>query len=392
MSKRILKGFTTIKLVIVTAICIILFMIVIPVITMKADVKIDFNKYAANKEDPNVSESNNSENIKVEEEIDNIESKDKVDEIEKVDEGDDTDNVDNIENTNNEININTNSTVSLYITLENRIEEIELEEYVCGVLANAMPISFEPEALKAQAIVVRSYVVSKKLNPCMEANGGDICDSAHCQVYSSKDDIIKKWGEENGDRYWEKIKNAVDDTKGKVLTYDSELVMYPLYFSVSSGKTESAEELGLGKIPYLKSVDSPGDEESSKFESSKEVTLSDLAYIIRNKYPKSGVTSSNIRDSISILSRSKVGGVIELKVGDSLIKGSDFKVLLGLNSINFDYSIGDNTIIFNCKGNGEGVGMSQWGANVMAKDGKSYDEILKHYYTGINIGNLKFNL
>lgn len=386
MSKNFLKGFTTIKLVIVTAICIILFMIIIPVITMKADVKIDFNKYATNKEKINVNESDKSEDNKVEEEIDNTEIKDKVDEVDNVD------NVDKIEDINNEININTNSTVSVYITLENRIEEIELEDYVYGVLANTMPISFETEALKAQAIVARTYVVSKKINPCTEANGGDICDSAHCQVYSSKDDILKKWGEENGERYWEKIKNAVDDKKGMVLTYDSELVMYPLYFAVSAGKTESAEELGMGKIPYLKSVDSPGDEESSKFESSKEITLSDLAYIISNKYPKSGITSSNIRDSISILSRSESGGVIELKVGDSVIKGADFKVLLGLNSTNFDYSIGDNTIIFNCKGYGEGVGMSQWGANVMAKDGKSYDEILKHYYTGINIGNLKFNL
>lgn len=188
MSKNFLKGFTTIKLVIVTAICIILFMIIIPVITMKADVKIDFNKYATNKEKINVNESDKSEDNKVEEEIDNTEIKDKVDEVDNVD------NVDKIEDINNEININTNSTVSVYITLENRIEEIELEDYVYGVLANTMPISFETEALKAQAIVARTYVVSKKINPCTEANGGDICDSAHCQVYSSKDDILKKWG------------------------------------------------------------------------------------------------------------------------------------------------------------------------------------------------------
>ena len=385
MSKRILKGFTTIKLVIVTAICIILFMVVIPVIAMKADIKIDFNKYAANKEVSDIKESDTNENYNKEEDVDNKEVTDKVDEEDKIDDSDKAANI------NNEINIDTNSMVSLYITLENRIEEIELEEYVYGVLANTMPISFESEALKAQAIVARSYVVSKKLNHCVDANGAEICDSAHCQVYSSKEDILSRWGEVNGERYWEKIKSAVDDTKGMVLTYDGELAMYPLYFTVSSGKTESAEELGMGKIPYLKSVDSSGDEESPKFESTKEITLSDLAYIINNKYPKSGVTSSNIRESISILSRSKTGGVIELKVGGITIKGTDFKVLLGLNSINFDYTIGDNTIVFKCNGDGEGIGMSQWGANVMAKDGKSYDEILKHYYIGIDIGNLKFD-
>ena len=285
-------------------------------------------------------------------------------------------------------------TITVYHCSKNTIEKMDIETFLYGVVASEMSSDFSEEALKAQAIAARTYIIYKMENNMTQGhNGADICtNSNHCQAYASYDELKNKKGDEWMKNSYPKIKQAVDDTKGMVLTYDSELVMYPLYFAVSAGKTESAEELGMGKIPYLKSVDSPGDEESSKFESSKEITLSDLAYIISNKYPKSGITSSNIRDSISILSRSESGGVIELKVGDSVIKGADFKVLLGLNSTNFDYSIGDNTIIFNCKGYGEGVGMSQWGANVMAKDGKSYDEILKHYYTGINIGNLKFNL
>lgn len=287
--------------------------------------------------------------------------------------------------------ISSKSTVSIYITLEDRIEEVDLEDYVCGVIANEMPVSFGLEALKAQAIASRTYVVSKMISKCSIGNGADICDSTHCQVYSSKEKVLEKWGEINSDEYWNKIKEAVDDTKGKILTYNNELVLYPQFFSTSSGKTESSIDVSGNDIPYLKSVNSLGEEISPKFTSVKEVAVQEVVSTINSKYPNSGVNESNIFDRIEVLSRSESGGVIEMEIGNQKIKGSEFRFLIGLNSTNFNYSIEGNKMIFNCKGYGHGIGMSQWGANAMDKNGSNYEQILKHYYTGVEISDLTFN-
>lgn len=303
--------------------------------------------------------------------------------------GDDA--IQTMESNETKVSINSKNTVSIYITLEDRIEEVNLEDYVCGVIANEMPVSFNVEALKAQAIASRTYVVSKMINKCSIGNGADICDSTHCQVYSSKEKVFQKWGEINSDEYWNKIKEAVDETKGKVLTYNNELVLYPQFFSTSSGKTESSVDVNGNDIPYLKSVDSLGEEIAPKFTSVKEVAIQELISTINSKYPNSGLNESNVADSIEVLSRSDAGGVIEIELGNQKVRGSEFRFLVGLNSTNFDYSIDGNKIIFNCKGYGHGIGMSQWGANVMGKNGSTYEEILKHYYTGVEINDLTFN-
>ena len=350
MKKINCYSITRIKPLLYTTILIILFMIIIPIISIEGKINLEPNEYI---EDQGVSMQTSAE-------------------------------------VNTDIYINGDEKIKVYRTLQDKIEEVDLEEYICGVVANEMQVSFEDEALKAQAIASRTYLVSKKINSCPIANGSDICDSAHCQVYSSKDELISKWGEENGEKYWNKIKSAVDDTKGMILTYKGELVLYPLFFSTSSGETESAIDASLGDIPYLVSVESKGEEVSPKYTSKKEMALSDLVSAINSKYPTSGVNTSNLSSKLQVMERSEAGGVITLAVGNDEIKGSDFRVIAGLNSTNFTYSINENTIVFECKGYGHGVGMSQWGANVMAKEGKSYDEILKHYYTGINIGYLKF--
>ena len=351
MKKINCYSITRIKPLLYTTILIILFMIIIPIISIEGKINLEPNEYI---EDQGVSMQTSAE-------------------------------------VNTDIYINGDEKIKVYRTLQDKIEEVDLEEYICGVVANEMQVSFEDEALKAQAIASRTYLVSKKINSCPIANGSDICDSAHCQVYSSKDELISKWGEENGEKYWNKIKSAVDDTKGMILTYKGELVLYPLFFSTSSGETESAIDASLGDIPYLVSVESKGEEVSPKYTSKKEMALSDLVSAINSKYPTSGVNTSNLSSKLQVMERSEAGGVITLAVGNDEIKGSDFRVIAGLNSTNFTYSINENAIVFECKGYGHGVGMSQWGANVMAKEGKSYDEILKHYYTGINIGYLKFN-
>ena len=302
--------------------------------------------------------------------------------------GDDA--IQTMESNETKVSINSKNTVSIYITLEDRIEEVDLEDYVCGVIANEMPVSFNVEALKAQAIASRTYVVSKMINKCSIGNGADICDSTHCQVYSSKEKVFQKWGEINSDEYWNKIKEAVDETKGKVLTYNNELVLYPQFFSTSSGMTENAVDVFSNSVPYLVSTESKGEEIAPKYETEFPFNITEFVNKINDKYKEASITSENLKDNIEILSRSEAGGIKELRIGKTKVKGLDFRLSLGLSSTNFEYAINENEIVFKCKGYGHGVGMSQWGANVMAKSGANYKDILTHYYTGVEISKLTF--
>ncbi len=274
--------------------------------------------------------------------------------------------------------------IRVNITKENRIEEVPIEEYVKSVVSGEMLATFDEEALKAQAIAARTYIASKRLRPCDIANGGDVCDTTHCQVYISKAERFEKWGS-NAEEYWNKISNAVDDTKGMVLTYNKELVLYPQFFSTSSGMTENAVDVFSNSVPYLVSTESKGEEIAPKFQSDFPFSISEFINKINDKYPDANINAENLKDNIQILSRSEAGGVKEIRIGKIKVRGLDFRLALGLTSTNFQYDINENEIVFKCKGYGHGVGMSQWGANVMAKNGSNYKEILTHYYTGVDI-------
>lgn len=278
----------------------------------------------------------------------------------------------------------------VYITKEKKVKEIDVEEYILGVVSSEMPASFEEEALKAQAIAARTFYYSKRKNNCSLANGGEICDGVHCQAYMDKEERLKKWSDKDRDKNYEKIKKAVDDTKGKVLTYNGEIVLYPQFFSTSAGKTENAEDVFSSQVPYLKSVSSEGEEVSSAYESEKEVTNKDFVEIVNAKYNNAKLKVDNINKKIEIKSRTEGGSVDEIKLGGVTIKGTEFRKLFDLKSANFTLEYLKDKIKIKCKGNGHGVGMSQWGANIMAKDGKGYEEILKHYYTGIELGKIVY--
>ena len=279
--------------------------------------------------------------------------------------------------------------IRVNITKENRIEELSIEEYVKSVVSGEMPASFNEEALKAQSVAARTYIASKRLRPCNIANGADVCDTTHCQVYINKESRLDAW-ESNANENWDKISKAVDSTKGMVLTYNNELVLYPQFFSTSSGMTENAVDVFSSSVPYLISTESKGEEIAPRFESEFPFNVNDFISKVNDKFPEASVASDNLESNIEILSRSEAGGVKEIRIGKSNIKGANFRLALGLNSTNFEYSIDGNEIVFKCKGYGHGVGMSQWGANVMSKNGATYKEILKHYYTGVDIKNLTF--
>ncbi|HEY8804643.1 MAG TPA: stage II sporulation protein D, partial [Clostridium sp.] len=279
--------------------------------------------------------------------------------------------------------------VKVFITKKNTIKELDLEEYITGVVASEMPVGFGIEALKAQAVAARTYALAHVTEvggtACKNGKGADLCDTVHCQVYMTKDDHIKSWGKDKGEEYWNKIKLAVGGTSGQVLTYNNNLVMEPYYFSTSSGRTENSEDVFSTSIPYLRSVKSPGEEKAKNAKSSKTFKYKELSNIINNDYNNANVTSSNIKNQITVIDRTQAGSVKSIKVGSITMTGGKFRTMLELKSSNFDIKFNLNGIEVDCSGYGHDVGMSQNGANAMAKEGKSYVDILTHYYQGTAI-------
>lgn len=286
--------------------------------------------------------------------------------------------------------INGNNIAKVYNIETSKVEEIEVEEYIKGVIAAEMPANFEEEALKAQAVAARTYYYSKRINNCKNAHGGEICNSTHCQVYESKEEALAKWPEASRNQYWNKISEAVENTKNQVLTYKDELVLYPQFFAISWGKTEDSAEVFSQEVPYLQSIDSEGEEIANKYSSQLDVDLQTFVNTINNTYSDSGLTLDNVKSNVKVISNNESGSVKEIQLGNKTITGRDFRTLFNLNSAYFTLTYKNSAVTISCKGYGHGLGMSQWGANVMAKEGKKYDEILKHYYSGIEIKSIEF--
>lgn len=279
--------------------------------------------------------------------------------------------------------------IKVNLSKENIIKELDLEEYVAGVVASEMPADFGIEALKAQAVAARTYALAHVTElggtPCKNGNGASLCDTVHCQAYMSKEERMKLWSKASGEKNWDKIKIAVESTRGQVLTYNNDLVMELYYFANSSGKTENSEDVFSSSIPYLRSVESPGEEGAKNFKSSKVFTYKEISQIINNNYKNAKVTTANIKEQIIVIDRSGAGSVKNIKVGSITMTGSKFRTMLDLKSSNFQVKFNSNDIEIDCSGYGHGVGMSQWGANAMAKEGKNYIEILNHYYQGTDV-------
>ncbi|WP_178139272.1 stage II sporulation protein D [Hathewaya proteolytica] len=280
--------------------------------------------------------------------------------------------------------------IRLYLKEEDRIITLGLEEYVIGVVSAEMPASFEIEALKAQAVAARTYAMAHL--KCVTGKGcslnkeADLCDTVHCQVYMNKEKRMEKWHENNEEELYDKIVQAVNSTKGEVLTYEGKLVMHPYYFSTSSGNTEDSVEVFGVDEPYLKSVPSVGEERAQKYKTEFSFTKEQVLSLIKNKYPMVSVKAANINEkTLLVKSRTEQGTVKSIALGNISMTGAEFRSILGLTSANFNLSYRGDNVNISCKGYGHGVGMSQWGAGAMAKEGVGYREILKHYYTGVTI-------
>ena len=252
---------------------------------------------------------------------------------------------------------------------DNTVNNIELEQYVIGVVAGEMPASFNDEALKAQAIASRTYAVYK-----MNTSKGDydLVTDVSNQVYISMKEMQEKWGSDYN-KYLEKVTNVVNDTKDLVMTYNGE-VIESFYFAISNGKTENVTSVFNEERDYLKSVES-SDTNVNNF--MKTITIS------RNEFcNKLNINCDNI--VVKDIKNNETGRIDELNINNKVFKGTEIRRLLSLRSTDFKINVSDN-ISITTKGYGHGVGMSQYGANEMAKNGSSYEEILKHYYQNIDI-------
>lgn len=285
--------------------------------------------------------------------------------------------------------------VSVYITSKDKIETMCLEEYVRGVVCGEMPAEFNVEALKAQAVAARTFALAhmecyggRKYDG---AKGGDVNDTVDCQVYMNKENRLADWPESKKGEYWNKITDAVKATAGQVLTYNGQVLEAPYFFSTSSGRTENCSEVFSFDEPYLRSVPSPGEESSQRYKNVLQMSNSEFIKKVNDSNPKAKLNVNNLKKQVVIEDRSKYGGTVKkLKLGNIEMKGTDFRWIMGLYSYNFQININDKTTTIISFGYGHDVGMSQFGANAMAKSGKKYDEILKHYYQGVGIEKLNY--
>lgn len=267
--------------------------------------------------------------------------------------------------------------VSVFRSTTEMIEEVPLEEYIVGVVASEMPASYEMEALKAQALTARTYYIRQILDGAdlHLPDGADVTDTVMHQVFNNDDELKENWG---SDYEWmmPRIREAVYETEGQVITYNDEPIT-ATFFSTSNGYTENSEEYWENEIPYLRSVESPWDMESPRYKDEREMSATEFQELLEVSVPEGGVGE--------IVSRTTGGRVAEVAIGDKTFTGREIRDALGLDSSDFDWSRNGDTIVIETRGWGHGVGMSQFGADGMAKSGSSYRDIIHYYYQDVSI-------
>lgn len=256
--------------------------------------------------------------------------------------------------------------------IEERQEEKDIinEETLIGILAKEVPYTYELEALKAQAVVERTYMARRILG--IQKQGAI--------VGYTEEEMKALWGEENYQRIYNKYKEAVEATRGKIIVYNNQPIE-ALYHKSSSGRTRDGKSIYKQEIPYLKSVESSVDVITEQIKWNKE----EMVLKIKEKYPDLVAEAEHLESQIQIVSKDQAGYVDAIQIGNITLTGEALKTMLGLPSCAFKIYNAEEELIFDVKGSGTGIGLSQNGANELAKQGMLYEDIIKHYYTGISI-------
>ena len=294
----------------------------------------------------------------------------------------------------NTIEYKANQTIRVKYSKTGNIVAMDINDYLRGVVPSEMPPSYNIEALKAQAIVARTYTYRKMMSKG-EGEEADICDNhTHCQAFYDKDTLCLIWkkrgfSEELIQEYWNKINEAVVSTQNQVITYKGEYIK--AFFHASSPyKTENIDQIWGGeKIPYLISVENEEKEDYKNRTSCVSVSFNDFKSKIKEKYNKDIFDEECKNTCINEFTTS--GRVKNIKCGEFIISAENLRVMFSLKSTDFKLEIKDCNLVFNVTGYGHGIGMSQVGADTYANKGYSYEDIIKHYYTGVEITTLNQN-
>ena len=277
-----------------------------------------------------------------------------------------------------EIDENLQNPTQVHITVlakDGMVMRLPLNEYLTGVVLAEMPVSFETEALKAQSVVARTYTIraSQKISKHTEA---DVCvQSECCQAYISPESFLDKGGKKEDIN---RIYQIVQSTDAEVLTYEGDLIE-ATYFSCSGGYTEDAVAVWGTDVPYLQSVISPGEENAAHYTDSVEFTCGEFASLL-------GIELTGTPDSwFSDITYTDGGGVDTMTIGGNSFSGTELRKRLGLRSTAFTVIPQGDTIVINTRGFGHRVGMSQYGADAMAREGSTYQQILNYYYQGTQL-------
>jgi len=278
--------------------------------------------------------------------------------------------------------------VALKLAATGAVVRLDMEDYLAGVVAAEMPARFHLEALKAQAVAARTYVAQR-----MHYFGGpgnrsdprvDVTDDPRTdQAWLSQADLRRRWGLLGYWRYWSRVRRAVAETDGLVLTSNNTLID-AVYHSTCGGATEDAVFVWGNEFSYLKSVECPYDKHSRHYRTDQVLSLQETARLLGLEPPPDDAAGF-----IEVLQTSPSGRALSVRVGDRQFTAADLRVLLDLNSTAFTVEAVDaETLVFHVRGYGHGAGLCQYGADGMAREGHTFDEILQHYYTGVELSPL----
>lgn len=281
--------------------------------------------------------------------------------------------------------------INVYIAEQNRNAELELEDYIKGVVAAEMPAEFELEALKAQAVAARTYAVKNMVRfggtGLASHVGSDVStDPREGQAWQSSEQLKEKWGK-NYNQYASKISRAVDETRGVIVTYQGEPI-HAVFHSTSGERTASAKEVWGFDYPYLASVPCQWDRQSPRYHDEKKYSVAELEQRLGSDAGVVAAVQGGGGAPAQVLSLTESGRVDQVRMGTKTFNGQELRDKLALRSTNFTIEVQGDGFVFHTIGYGHGVGLSQYGSNGMAKEGMDFKKILTYYYTGVALKNI----
>ncbi len=277
---------------------------------------------------------------------------------------------------------------SVKVFTDKTVKEMNMRDYLIGVVAAEMPASFETEALKAQAVAARTYTLYKMLvAPSEKHPEANVCDDITCcKAYKSTEELKSTWGD-SYETYLNRIMKAVYDTDGVYIDYEDEPVL-AVFHSSSAGFTEASENVWGSALPYLKSVESPETgEEVPNYTYKTAVSFDDFKTTVKDNCPEA-VFLDDRKTWIGETAKTDSGRIDTVLIGGSEVSGTSLRSMFSLRSAAVSIEVTDEGVIMTTTGYGHGVGMSQYGANALAKDGYGYEDIIKRYYTGVQLKNM----